>query len=293
MILAVGEALVEIMRPERGLPLDRPGPLAGPYASGAPAIFASVAARLGAATALCAVVGEDPFGALLRRRLSADGVDVGALHVAAAAPTACAFVAYQPDGSRSFVFHVAGAAAGLLGREHLGDLPERATWMHVSGSTLALSERMAATVEAAVVRVAATGGRVSVDPNVRPEALTPRLGERLRRLAQSAYVLMPSEGELEALGLDERSVTAPVVCTTLGERGARVRTASGVEDIPAPAADEVDPTGAGDTFAAAFAVATLAGAEPAEAGRAAVTVAAGAVEYLGPMEAPVTAGAGR
>ena len=59
------------------------------------------------------------------------------------------------------------------------------------------------------------------------------------------------------------------------------------ELVAAPEANEVDPTGAGDTFAAAFAVATLNGAEPVEAARAAAILAASAVEQLGGMEAPV------
>jgi tagatose kinase len=67
----------------------------------------------------------------------------------------------------------------------------------------------------------------------------------------------------------------------------RVRTGSHEETIPAPAVDEVDPTGAGDTFAAAFVVATLAGADPVEAAREAIDVAATGVGHLGPMEAPV------
>jgi len=47
-LLVVGEALVEIMRPRRGLPLDVPGPFEGPFPSGAPAIAADAAARSGA-----------------------------------------------------------------------------------------------------------------------------------------------------------------------------------------------------------------------------------------------------
>ena len=287
MILAVGEALVEVMRPRAGLPLDRPGPLSGPYASGAPAIFASVAARLGAPSALCAVVGADPFGRLLRDRLADDGVDVGAVHVDPEAPTGCAFVAYDEDGGRSFVFHAAGAAPGRLRPDHLGDLPERAAWLHVSGSSLALAPPLADVVATAVERVRRAGGRVSLDPNLRPEALRGDVGERVRRIAGQADVLLPSEGELAAVGLSEEGAQAPVVCTTRGAAGARVRTAQGVVDVSAPSADEVDPTGAGDTFAAAFAVATLAGAEPVEAARAAAVTAAASVEAFGPMEARV------
>lgn len=285
MILAVGEALVEIMRPTRGVPLDRPGEFVGPFASGAPAIYASVAARLGAESALAAVVGDDPFGTLIRTRLAEDGVDIARVRVAPGRPTACAFVSYADDGERSFVFHVAGAAAGALGEADLGELPEAAGWLHVSGSTLALSESMAATIEAAAARVHAAGGRISLDPNVRPEALAPRLAEQLRGIAAKAAVLMPSENELEALGLTATS--SQVVCTTLGAGGVRVEAGGHAETVPAPAVDEVDPTGAGDTFAAAFTVATIGGAEPVEAARAAVPVAAAAVTRIGLIEAAV------
>jgi tagatose kinase len=285
VILVVGEALVEIMRLRRGIPLDRPDTFVGPLASGAPAIFASVAARRGAPTALCAVVGEDPFGTLLRRRLADDGVDVGHVRADPDAPTGCAFVAYADDGTRSFVFHV--GAAARVGAADLGDLPERAAWLHVSGSTLALAPSLADVVETASARVHAAGGRISLDPNVRPEALGRGVAERLARIAGRAGVLLPSEGELAAFGLDEDA--APVVCTTLGAAGVRVRDGAREEAIAAPAVVEVDPTGAGDTFAAAFVVATLAGAEPVEAAREAVEVAATGVAHLGPMEAPVTA----
>ena len=55
--------------------LVSPGHWAGPFPSGAPAIFASVAARLGAPTALAACVGDDAFGRALIERLRRDGVD--------------------------------------------------------------------------------------------------------------------------------------------------------------------------------------------------------------------------
>ena len=271
MILAAGEALVEIMRPRAGVPLGRPGEtFAGPFASGAPAIFASVAARLGAPCALAAVVGDDPFGALIRTRLASDGVDVARVRVDPVRPTGCAFVAYDESGGREFVFHL-GAAEGLTD----ADLPERADWLHVSGSTLALSAGMAAVLGRAAHRIHVAGGRIGLDPNLR--AAPP---PELREIAARAHVLFPSEAE--SAGLD-----APVVCTTLGARGVRVRAGDREEFVPAPDVIERDPTGAGDHFAAAFTVATVNGAEPVEAARAAVITAAAAVGRLGPAEAPV------
>ena len=288
MILAVGEALAEFTRTRSGVPLDRPGELAGPFPGGAPAIFASVAARLGAPTALCAVVGDDPFGVLVRQRLSRDGVDGSQLRVDPTATTACAFVSYDEEGERTFVFHVADAASGRLRGEDLGELPEHTCWLHVSGSTLALSPAMGEVVQSAVARVRHAGGRVALDPNMRPEAAGPDVVARIRSVALVADVLLPAEGELEALGLS--GDFAPLVCTTLGPRGARVQWDGASELVAAPEANEVDPTGAGDTFAAAFAVATLNGAEPVEAARAAAILAASAVEHLGGMEAPVGRG---
>jgi len=67
-LLVVGEALVEIMRPHPGIPLDAPGPFTGPFPSGAPAIAADAAARAGADVALIATVGNDKFGRMLVRR---------------------------------------------------------------------------------------------------------------------------------------------------------------------------------------------------------------------------------
>jgi tagatose kinase len=126
--------------------------------------------------------------------------------------------------------------------------------------------------------VAERGGRVSLDPNLRPDA-DPGVRERLDRIARLAHVLFPSEGELEGLH------TAPdaLVCQTHGAGGATV---AGV-DVAAPRVAEVDPTGAGDTFAAAFVAAYRAGADPVAAAERACAVAARSVTVLGAMQAPV------
>ncbi len=286
MILTLGEALAEFMRPRPGEGLDRPGELLGPFPSGAPAIFSSVAARLGSEMSFCAVVGDDPFGALIRRRLGQDGVEPTGLRTDPDAFTATSFVAYEQDGSRQFVFHVAQSAAARLTEEDLAELPERADWIHISGATLALSEAMGMVAERAVQRARAAGARLSVDPNLRPEALTSEISERIRSLAAQADVLLPSGDELEALGLGAES--APIVCTTFGAHGAEVVAGGRRELVEAPPVEERDPTGAGDAFAAAFVASTLTGAEPVEAARFAARLAAAAVEHVGPMESPVS-----
>jgi 2-dehydro-3-deoxygluconokinase len=62
----------------------------------------------------------------------------------------------------------------------------------------------------------------------------------------------------------------PEVLLTLGAEGAVVVTRARIEGVPAHDVDEVgDPTGAGDTFSAAYLVARVAGAAPLEAARSA------------------------
>jgi sugar/nucleoside kinase (ribokinase family) len=224
--------------------------------------------------ALAGAVGDDRFGHALRERLAGDGVGIEHVRVVPRA-TAVAFVAYRGDGSRDFWYSVRDSAAVEIAPPDL----EGVDWLHVSGSTLGFGERVAEIVLAAAEQVAETG-RVSLDPNLRPDA-DPQVRERLQRIARLAHVVFPSDGE--RAGLD----VAPdaLVCETHGAGGATV---AGVH-VPAAAVAEVDPTGAGDTFAAAFVAAYRGGADPVDAARGAVRVASASVGVLGAMEAPVSA----
>jgi sugar/nucleoside kinase (ribokinase family) len=106
------------------------------------------------------------------------------------------------------------------------------------------------------------GRRLSLDGQalVRPA----RLGEIVPDrdydpdLLRNVDVLKLSEEELEALSLDtsERSLATlgvPEVVVTLGPRGAVVYADGLAEHVPTRPLDGVDPTGAGDIFATAYA----------------------------------------
>ena len=289
MILAIGEILVEFRRLTADGRLTAPGEWAGPFPSGAPAIFASVAARLGEQVALVASVGGDALGEALTERMRGDGVAGDGLRVVPERSTAVAFVAYDDQGGRDFWFSVPDSAAVEVDRGALAALGPRADWLHVCGSTLAFGGATADAIEATAQQVLRTGGQVSLDPNLRPSA-SPQALARTAELARAADVLFPSEGELEALGIveDELVARGALLCRTRGPAGATV-TGGGHEPvhIPAPPVEEVDPTGAGDTFAATFVTATRAGASPADAARAACEIAARSVGVLGAMELPV------
>jgi fructokinase len=200
------------------------------------------------------------------------------------APTATAYITYRGE-AREFDFRVAGSAATQVTERDLGDLPERAGWLHMSGSALIFGEPLAATTMAALRRARAAGARISVDPNVRPEALDHAARGALIEVLGLAHVVLPSEGELAALGVDASALVAGgvTVCTTRGAGGATVTGGSGTVHIDAPAVEPVDTDGAGDSFAAGFIAAALAGRDPVDAARAGVRVAAAAIRTEGPM----------
>lgn len=296
-VMTLGEILVEIMRPGVDQPLDQPGDFCGPFPSGAPVIFIDTVARLGWPAAFIGVVGTDAFGQLLLERLRADGVDARGIRQSAVFSTAVAFVAYASDGSRQFVFHIGGAAAGQLTPSDVDPaIGKSVAWLHISGSTMAVNESLHAACLRAVELC--TRARVSLDPNLRVELLggAEQARNLLSPLVRRAEVIFPSMGELEALtGEPDLDMAAAallsqgprLVVLKRGAAGCSVYSAAGRRDIPAFPTEEIDPTGAGDAFAAGFVVATLRGMDPLAAALYGNAVGSLAVGKRGPMEGTI------
>lgn len=283
VLLVVGEPIVAY---QRDLTSDPQAPFEGPWPSGSPAICAYVAGRLGVPTVFAGAVGDDEHGRVMRDGLSRGGVDVDHLVERFGVPTAWARITYRGE-DREFEFHVADSAAVTLTSADLRDLPERADWVHLSGTALVFGGALVEAALEAAGRAVAAGARLSVDPNVRPESLAPSVHARLLEVIDLAHVLLPSEGELASLGVDPQRLVrrGAVVCTTLGDRGAVVLGPEGEEEVPAAPTEAVDTDGAGDTFAAGFIAAAMRGAVPLEAARSGVRSAARAVAVAGPMTA--------
>jgi sugar/nucleoside kinase (ribokinase family) len=155
---------------------------------------------------------------------------------------------------------------------------ERADWVHVGA--LARSDFPAATLAAL-----ARGRRVSFDGQglVRPDRTGPleldaqydpdvlRQITVLKLAEDEARALIgePTEDALRALGV-------PEILVTLGSRGSLVLAEGQLEAVPARALDaEVDPTGAGDAFSAAYLVSRASGHAPVAAARRATALVAG------------------
>jgi len=292
-VVSLGNMLVEIMRVQLDEPLDRPGSFVGPFPSGDTVIYIDTVARLGYDAGFIGVVGDDDFGRLLLHRLQTDGVDCRHVRVMADNTTGVAFVAYFADGSRSFLFHWRHAAAGQIAP---GDVPNTylagARWLHVTGCNLAITDS-AREAGYAALRAASLGATVSFDPNIRPGALTmQQIRELCRPAIARAQVILPSLGEAAMLtgaagdedGCRQWAAQGKIVVLKMGARGCRVFARGSDLVVPSFAVDEVDPTGAGDSFCAGFTVAMLEGMALPAAARFANAVGALAVTKKGPME---------
>lgn len=294
-IVSTGELLVEVMRTQIDVGLGVPAEFVGPFPSGAPAIFIDAAARLGARTGFIGAVGNDDFGvACLLGRLKEDGVDLSQVKILDDFTTGVAFVTYFSDGSRQFIFHIPHAAAGQIFPEDVDEAYlSNVKMFHVTGSALCLNDHTRAAVFKAVDLVKERGGKVSFDPNLRPELLGAMgIAELAGPVLEACDVLLPSGEEATLLtgGKDaeescrELAKGVEIVALKLGRQGCKIFTHDESCEVPAFDADEVDPTGAGDCFGAALVVALLEGQSLPEAGRFANAVGALAVTRKGPME---------
>jgi hypothetical protein len=81
--------------------------------------------------------------------------------------------------------------------------------------------------------------------------------------------------------IDAMASLCPILVVTEGKDGARLYTQGEEHIIPAPEANEVDPTGAGDIFAAAFLTRLHLTSDPLDAAQFASQIAARSVEHVG------------
>ena len=296
-IFTIGEILVEIMRDSIDVPLDRAGKFLGPFPSGAPAIFISTVAQLGHDAKIWGGVANDKFGALLIERLSSDGVDCTDIAVSEQGATATAFVSYSSDGSREFIFHIDGTPAGrVVFSEEGADVPD---YFHVMGCSLMVNELMLSSINRAVKWASRNGAKISFDPNLRPELLGDRdLYDVVGQVIGNTSVFLPGVDELlmfsssndieEAVKeVFEKFPKMEIIHLKDGKRGSSIYTRDEKVFVPIypieKVMDIVDPTGAGDSFDAAFLCGLADGMSLQDAGNYASKAGAINSTVFGPM----------
>ena len=201
-IASVGELLVEFVCSEKDGHHRRVGTYSGPYASGAPGIFIDQAARCGGHCIFAGAVGDDAFGQVILDRLKASGVDTSLIAIVSGVPTGSAFVSYNGDGSRDFVFNIVHSAASRFAAEDttIEKFVKFGTGiMHVSGSVLA-----GAAMREKVLRVCKAlhiqGAAISFDPNIRKELISdPDYFTSVNELMAICTYFLPSEEDADVL----------------------------------------------------------------------------------------------
>jgi fructokinase len=294
-IVTFGELLVEFVATRTGQTFDSPGAFEGPFASGAPAIFADQAARQGASVAIAGCVGRDAFGEAVLRRLADDGVSVESVARCADRPTGTAFVAYRADGERQFVFNIAHSAAGLLDESAITpELFDGCRRLHIMGSSLYNPGAISA-AGAAMDAARRQGCRISFDPNIRPElTCAPEAQQALWEILDACQLFLPSEADLRffhpGLAVHDavrKFLERPSLEAVVLKRGAAGSLyADRKQRIEAPAFEvaEVDPTGGGDCFCGTFLAGLTTGLPIRQALVRANAAGALAVLRRGPME---------
>lgn len=300
-IISLGELLVEIMRSNVDIPHGRIGAsYKGPFPSGAPAIFIDSAARMGRqfnlSTGFIGVVGDDEFGECLINKLKNDRIDISQIKVLKDTTTGIAFNQICSDGSRKFIF-----AAGAAGKTSPNDIKEKyfskIKNLHIMGSALSISEtsREACYKALKIAKQKNPGVIISFDPNIRPEMLDLNIIRRIcKPVLEETDILMPSGEEAEMLagvkGEKEASIKLlemgpKIVVLKQGKEGCMIFSSENLDGVKVSGfkVNQVDPTGAGDSFGGAFMVGYLVGWELVKIAKFANAVGALKVQTFGPM----------
>ncbi|HEV2968304.1 MAG TPA: PfkB family carbohydrate kinase [Candidatus Dormibacteraeota bacterium] len=275
MILSIGDLLLDItIIPDGPLrPDDDRAARIGVGGGGQAANFCAWAAALAEPARLVARVGDDDRGRRLVSDLEARGVEV--CPTWADEPTGAIAVLVGVDGDRSMATD-RGASTGLRPDDLVEAWFDDVQLIHVPAYSLFLDPLGKAT-RAAIAFVRDRGGMLSVDlssvAGLQQYGPT-RMAYDLARLKPE--LLFGTAAEVATIGVPaEHLAQVPVI--KLGSTGCSVFG----RVIPAPAVRNVDGTGAGDAFAAAFCVAWLHGATPVEAAERAVVVGSEAVTRSG------------
>lgn len=275
MIVSLGDLVMDVrIVPQGPLEPDDDTPASITIGGGGQAAnFCAWSAALGEPARLVTRVGDDDTGRRLVADLESRGVEVRA--VWAAEPTGVIAVLVGLDGRRTMATQ-RGASVGLRPDDLREAWFRDATLLHVPAYSLFV-EPIASATRAAITVVREAGGMLAID-------LSSAAGLRAFGPARMAYVLarmkpellFATEAEAATLAVPLESL-AQVPVLKLGAAGSVVFG----HTIPAPEVSAIDPTGAGDAFAAAFCSAWLRGATPVESAERAVHAASRSVMLAG------------
>ena len=261
-ILALGELLVDLVPERTGMRIEDAGAVIK-TASGSAGIFACAAALLGAQSGFIGKVGRDSLSRMVMRTLEEQGVDLSCVTVTDQGQIGLAFLEYLPGGGRNYQYYRKHSVGSLLGADDLDQAGIAGAYaVHFPGMLLELTMRGAC--ERLVEIARSNGVLVSFDPNIRQELASG--SDALRRLQwamEQADVAAPTLAEGQFLTGETtvgnvlralHRMGPRVVALTRDKDGAVISMDGQVAVAEGIDMEAVDPTGAGDTLAAALCV---------------------------------------
>lgn len=229
---------------------------------GSACIFACQAAKLGLRVGILGVVGDDPYGQLVLRRLRESGVDTRFMAVNPALKTGLGATLCRASGDRAILTY--GGSLNALGPEDVSDA-FLALGRHLHYCSYYLQTKLLPVVPDLLRRARALGLTISLDTNWDPSGT---FDSGLQAVLEQVDLFFPNEQEARAItGAGDVETAAskllekvPVVAIKLGEKGSLVASREGRWFVPVePVIQPGDTVGAGDNYDAGFLVSWLRG----------------------------------
>jgi sugar/nucleoside kinase (ribokinase family) len=244
----------------------------GARLGGSVAYAARTAKALGLRVGVLTAWGEEMPGTEL------DGIAV--VNIGAEASTSFENV-YGPEGRRQRVLDV----APQLEYYQIPEAWRSAPIVHLAPVAGEVSERMLSYLEAKLVCATPQGWLRSWDADGWVTASDWVVAEQALPQVDAAVISM-EDVQADEEHVIQLALATPVLAVTHAAQGARVFAAGQEHQIEAPPTGEVDPTGAGDIFAAAFFTRLHFGDTPLAAGSFATRVASLSVQRSGLASTP-------
>lgn len=283
-LLALGELIADFLpygKSEQGYPIYEWNP------GGAPANIAAAARKLGLKSGMIGKLGNDPIGRMLRDEMERRGVNCDGLSFDGTSPTALSVVHLSDGGERSFSFFGDPPADMALTCD---DLPyallSDCRMLHFGARSLIAPTAREATLKAVAV-ARESGALISFDPNLRPALWKDgksAANDALLGVGQADFVKLSLEEMRLVYATDDVGEVLGTLAgqgktcvVTDGKNGAFVWENGAALRVPSYSVRQVDSTGAGDAFWAAFLYQCLTAPEAPASRRVGFANAAGAL----------------